>query len=72
MLDQPFMPPEAEFRNFLSNSLQVHALSDDQKRFKVQISYNDSQRRKYADTYHIDLGSYIFERKFHSPKKSDN
>jgi len=72
MLNQPFMPPEAEVRNFLSSSLQVHALPDDKKRFKVQLSYKDSQRRKFADTYHIDLGSYIFEKKFHSPKKSDN
>jgi len=69
LLNQPFMPPESEVRNFVSSTLTVLSLPEKDKRFKVDLTYFDSKRRSYSDSYYIDLSSYIFVKKFSSAKK---
>jgi hypothetical protein len=69
MLKQPFMAPESEIKNLISNSVKIHSLSEDKKRFNIQLRYKDSQGHKYSDAYRINIGSYLFEKKFHASKK---
>jgi hypothetical protein len=72
MLNQPFMPPESEVLNVVSCTPKILGLSEDEKRFKVQIRFKDSQGCGYSDSYQIDLSTYIFERKFNSVRKLDS
>ena len=64
MLNQPFMPPEFEVRNFISSTLQVMSLDKTKRSFAVNIAYQDANGKKFSDSYHIDLDSLIFEKKF--------
>lgn len=64
MLKQPFMPPDFEVRNFISSTLHVMSFDRSRRLFKVNIVYHDANGQKFSDLYHIDLDSFVFEKKF--------
>lgn len=50
-----FLAPNRELRELLGNWAEVKSMSDSM-RFSVSLSYFDSSRQKYTESYTIDLG----------------
>ena len=68
MLKQPFMPPDTEFRNLITDDIYILNRKKEETNFNVSLRYEDAVGNVFSDYYHIDLNSYIYEKIFTVPE----